>query len=71
MTVHHMNLRKHYLMTCAALFFLGIVIAKPGASFHPYEKEERECKTIKGRKDCETRLREYRLKNQSIHYEYQ
>lgn len=57
-------------MTCAALFFLGIVVTKPGITFHPARKEERDCKIVKGKKDCETRLREYRLNQSSVQYKY-
>jgi hypothetical protein len=64
-----MDLRKHYFMTCAALFFLGLIVARPGATFQPM-KEQRECKLVKGKMDCESKNHEYRLTYPNIHYEY-
>lgn len=64
-----MELRKHYFMTCAALFFLGIIVAKPGSSFYP-AKENRECKLTKGKMECIYKNQEYKM-NDSIRYVYQ
>jgi hypothetical protein len=65
-----MEIKKHYFMTCAALFFLGLIVAKPGSSFYP-PKEHRECKLVKGKMDCDARTVEYRINHPTIHYQYQ
>lgn len=64
-----MDIKKHYFMTFSALFFLGVIVAKPGASFNPTEKE-RECKLVKGKVHCEERAQESQLNHKSIRYEY-
>ena len=65
-----MDIRKHYFMTFAALFLLGMVIAKPGDTFYPV-KEKRDCKLVKAKMQCEFKGNEYRLKYPVIHYEFQ
>lgn len=65
-----MDLKKHYFMTIAALFFLGLIVAKPGAAFYPV-KEERDCKMVKARMQCEYKSQEYKLNYPAIHYQYQ
>lgn len=64
-----MNLKKHYLMTGLALFFLGIIIAKPGESFQP--KEKRICRFEKTRMTCETKNPVYKLDDKGIYYQYE
>lgn len=64
-----MEIKKHYFMTCAALFFLGLIVAKPGSTFYPAAKEDRDCKLIKGKLDCEVRTVEYSINQPTIHYE--
>jgi hypothetical protein len=29
-----MGRKKHYLMTCLALLFLGLIVARPGSAFN-------------------------------------
>lgn len=65
-----MDIKKHYFMTFAALFFLGLIVAKPGDAFYPV-KQERECKLVKAKMQCEFKNQEYRLNYSAIHYEYQ
>jgi hypothetical protein len=66
-----MEIKKHYFMTCAALFFLGLIVAKPGTSFYPAPKEHRDCRLVKGKLDCEVKTVEYKINHPPIHYEYQ
>lgn len=66
-----MEIKKHYFMTCAALFFLGLIVAKPGSTFYPPSKEVRECKLVKAKLDCEVKTVEYTINQPTIHYEYQ
>ncbi len=65
-----MEIRKHYFMTCAALFFLGLIVAKPGSSFYP-TKDLRDCKMVKGKVDCDVKTVEYKINHSPVHYEYQ
>ena len=65
-----MEIRKHYFMTVAALFFLGLIVAKPGSSFQPTTKEQRDCKFVKGKLNCEYKNQEYQLDHR-VHYVYQ
>lgn len=65
-----MEIKKHYFMTCAALFFLGLIVAKPGSTFYPADKENRHCKVVKGKLDCEVRTVEYSINQPTIHYEF-
>lgn len=66
-----MGRKRHYFMTCAALFFLGIIIARPGSTFYPRE-EKIECKASKMKSfDCHKKVTEYKLNTQGIRYEYQ
>ena len=65
-----MNVKKHFFMTISALFFLGVIVAKPGDNFYP-KKKEPECKLVKAKMHCEERDQEYRLNYSVIHYEYQ
>ena len=65
-----MDIKKHFFMTFAALFFLGLIVAKPGDNFYPV-KVERECKLVKAKLQCEDRGQEYRLNYSAINYEYQ
>ncbi len=65
-----MEIKKHYFMTCAALFFLGLIVAKPGSTFYPVNKEERDCKLAKGKLNCEVRTVEYSINQPTIHYEF-
>lgn len=65
-----MEIKKHYFMTCAALFFLGLIVAKPGSSFYP-AKEDRDCKFLKGKMNCEVKTVEYNMNHQTVHYQYQ
>ncbi len=64
-----MNLKKHYFMTLTALFFLGLIVAKPGESFTPSEKQ-RECKWSKGKLECESKNLEYQINYPAIRYQY-
>lgn len=63
-----MDIKKHFFMTFAALFFLGLIVAKPSDNFYP-NKENRECRLVKAKLHCEER-QEYRLNYSVIHYEY-
>jgi hypothetical protein len=38
--------KKHYVMTCAALFFLGLIVMKPRSTFYPAETRK-ECRFAK------------------------
>lgn len=64
-----MNLKKHYLMTVSALFFLGLIVAKPGDSFTPSE-EERVCRRDTENLECEKKLLEYEINNPVVKYHY-
>lgn len=64
-----MDIKKHFFMTFAALFFLGLIVAKPSDNFYP-NKEQRECKLLKAKLHCQDRDQEYRLNYSVIHYEY-
>lgn len=64
-----MEKEKHYLMTCLALLFLGLILAKPGASFSSSHLN-RECKLVKGRMNCEAPVQEYQLNMPVVHYHY-
>lgn len=48
------EIRKHYIITLSALFFLGFIMAKPGMSFNPV-KEVRVCKINKGKMSCDSK----------------
>jgi hypothetical protein len=54
-----MNISKHSIMTFVALCFLGVIISKPGEAFqsNEIEKVERECVLLKGKMDCENKLK--------------
>lgn len=65
-----MERKKHYFMTCFALLFLGLIVAKPGSNFYP-AKEKRECKLIKGRMECETMIQEYQINTPVVQYQYE
>lgn len=65
-----MELKKHYLMTVAALFFLGVVMAKPGATFFPV-KDQRECKLVKGKINCSNKFQENKVISTSFWYKYE
>ena len=65
-----MNVKKHFVMTFSALFFLGLIVAKPGDTFYP-EKKEPQCKLAQAKSNCKERAQEYRLNYSVIHYEYQ
>ncbi len=56
-------------MTVLALFFLGLIIARPAETFRP--KEKRECKFVKTRIDCVTKAKLYKLNDGGIYYEYE
>lgn len=64
-----MERKKHYFMTCSALLFLGLIVARPGSSFYP-AKEKRECKLVKGRMECETPVQEYQINMSIVQYQY-
>lgn len=57
-------------MTCFALLFLGLIVAKPGSNFYP-AKEKRECKLVKGRMECETMIQEYQINTPVVQYQYE
>lgn len=44
-----MEIKKHYFMTCAALFFLGLIVLKPQAFFYPAESKKEEKKVYEQR----------------------
>ncbi len=56
-------------MTLSALFFLGLIVARPGSAFIQ-PSEHRECKLSKGKMACENNRQEYRLNYPPVHYEY-
>ncbi|MFP5386273.1 MAG: hypothetical protein ACLGHN_09365 [Bacteriovoracia bacterium] len=64
-----MDSKQHYFMTLTALFFLGLLVAKPGSSFQPPD-EKRECKWNKGKLECEHKNPEYHLNYRAIQYHY-
>ena len=55
-----MDLKNHFLLTFAALFFLSLIITKPGFSFLP-AMEGRDCKLVKGKVDCSYKSQEYKI----------
>lgn len=64
-----MEIKKHYFMTVAALFFLGIIVAKPGSTFNP-SHEQRECKLVKGKMDCSNKYQDnYKINHASFWYQ--
>lgn len=65
-----MEKKQHYILTCTALLFLGLIVMKPGTSFNP-AKEKRECKLVKGKMECETIIQEYRMNMPVVHYQYE
>lgn len=65
-----MNLKKHYFMTVTALFFLGMIVAKPGETFTPKDEQTRECKWTKGKMECEYKNPEYQINYPAIRYQY-
>ena len=65
-----MNIKKHFFMTLAALFFLGLIVAKPGETFYP-AKEIRECKLLKGKMSCADKSLEYQINYSVIQYQYE
>lgn len=65
-----MELKKHYFMTVAALFFLGVIVAKPGATFYP-AKEHRDCKVVKGKVNCSNKFQEYKINHASMWYKFE
>jgi uncharacterized protein (UPF0179 family) len=65
-----MNIRKHFFMTFAALFFLGLIVAKPGETFYP-AKEMRDCKLDKGKMTCVEKGQEYRINYSVIQYQFE
>lgn len=66
-----MDIKNHFFMTFCALFFLGIIVAKPGDAFQP-AKEERDCKLVKGKMACVYHYHEDRINNTigEIRYHY-
>lgn len=65
-----MNLKRHYFMTFSALFFLGLIVAKPGESFTPTE-EKRVCNWSKGKLECEKKYPEYEINHPVVEYHFQ
>jgi len=65
-----MEIRRHHLLTLVGIFFLGIVIAKPGATFYPV-KEQRECKLEKGKLNCVSKFQEIKISKMPIWYKYE
>lgn len=57
-----MDLKNHFFLTFVALFFLGIIVAKPGNAFL-IVKEDRECRLVKGKMDCAAKSNEYEMNN--------
>ena len=55
-----MDLKNHFFLTFVALFFLGIIVAKPGNAFFVM-KEDRECRLVKGKMDCLSKYDEYEM----------
>lgn len=56
-------------MTGLALFFLGIIIAKPDDSFR--YREKRICRFEKGRMICVIKNPEFKLNEMGIYYQYE
>jgi hypothetical protein len=46
-----MDVKKHFFMTFVALFFLGLIVAKPGSAFR-LSDFNRECRLSKGKMVC-------------------
>lgn len=65
-----MNLKKHYFMTVSALFFLGLIVSKPGDTFTSHEAP-RECRWTKGKMKCEFRNLEYQINHSVVKYHYE
>lgn len=65
-----MRIRRHHLLTVAGIFFLGVLISKPGATFYPV-KEQRECKLEKGKMNCVNKFQEVKVTKMPIWYEYE
>jgi hypothetical protein len=64
-----MELRSHYFITLAALFILGILVARPGTAFQA--TSDKHCRFLKGKLECEVRIQEYQLNHPVIHYVYE
>ena len=67
-----MNISKHSIMTFVALCFLGVIISKPGEAFqsNEIEKVERECVLLKGKMDCENKLKNKQSSSESFSIKY-
>jgi hypothetical protein len=65
-----MQRRKHYFMTCAALFFLGLIVARPGSTFYPNENKRTCNVTLVHKRNCEQWKSEYRLNMPLVEYQY-
>lgn len=66
-----MDIRNHFFLTFIALFFLGVIVTKPGDAFRP-SNEERDCRLDKGKMACVYHYHEDRINNTigEIHYQY-
>ena len=66
-----MDIKNHFFMTFVALFFLGVIVAKPGDAFQP-ANEDRDCKLVKGKMACVYHYHENRITNTigEIRYQY-
>jgi hypothetical protein len=64
-----MNIKKHFYMTFAALFFLGLIIAKPGEAFYP-AKEIVTCNVVKSGMGCADKNLEHQINYSVIHYQF-
>ncbi|WP_408098385.1 hypothetical protein ACJVC5_05600 [Peredibacter sp. HCB2-198] len=66
-----MDVKNHFFLTFVALFFLGVIVAKPGETFQP-AKEERDCRLVKGKMACVYHYHEDRITNTigEVRYQY-
>lgn len=61
-------MKVHYLVTCIALIFLGVVVTHPRSLSSP-TVPERSCKMVKGKMDCISKFSEYKInKNTEVQY---
>lgn len=64
-----MDIKSHYIVTLCALFFLGVIVLKPGVMNPTSQRDERTCKLNKGRMECFYKYSEYKInKNSDVQY---
>lgn len=55
-----MDFKNHFFLTFVALMFLGVLAVKPGNVLYSV-KDDRECKIMRGKMDCDIKHYEYEM----------